>query len=97
MASEESTDWVSLGRDSYGLIEDDRIVAIVYWTPAGAGESLEPGAGPDVLDAGYYVVDVNRPWDHECIVEGAKHDWERVCQSASQEFFNQRARREPGG
>jgi hypothetical protein len=86
--------WVRLGAAAYGLIVEDRIAAIVYFTPSAAGEQLEPGEGPSVLDCGYYLVDINAPWDHECIAVGTDLVWETVCEDASREYLGQRNRRQ---
>jgi hypothetical protein len=82
--------WVELGRQARGLVQAGAIVAVVYWAPADVGEYGEPGGEPVLVAAGYYLVDVNAPADHICVVEGdepsASWDDDEVLLLAADEY-----------
>ena len=92
--------WIELGRQARGLVHAGAIVAVVYWAPADVGEVGGPGGDPVLVVAGYYIVDVNTPADHVCVVEGdepsASWDDEEVLLLAADEYARNRGPRKGG-
>lgn len=81
--------WVELGAAAYGLVHEGSMVAVLYWEPADASETL--GGEPAVTPAGFVLVDCARPQDHRMILEcddWAKVDGGDVLELASRTHFD---------
>jgi hypothetical protein len=87
MAAESLTlDWVEVGRSAFGLVHDGRVVALVYWRGADAGELEGFDCEPVVVDAGFSWVPSDAPWDHFYLFEApepSEGDWERARRAAA--------------
>ena len=78
--------WIALGRQAFGLIEVDHVVAVVYWSSPDVG--VDESSEPVVADAGYFLVDCGRPTEHVWIVDGV--EWEEARARAAREFHHRR-------
>ena len=37
--------WIELGQQAFGLVDDERIAAVLYWSPADVGEQQSKAKG----------------------------------------------------
>jgi hypothetical protein len=85
--------WASLGRHAVALIEDERIVAVVYWTTGDVVDEESPSDDSGICEAGWYLVETGRPDEHECLAEGSLDLWSDALKTAEEIWL---ARRTPG-
>jgi len=78
--------WISLGQNTFGLIEADRIVAVVYWADSETG--LDERRKPTVHEAGYFLVECEHPKEHVWIIDGV--NWNEGRSRAAWEFHARR-------
>jgi hypothetical protein len=87
MAVESITlEWVEVGRSAFGLVHDERVVALVYWRGADAAVVEGLDCEPVVVEAGFSWVPTDAPWDHFYLFEASepsKRDWERARRDAA--------------
>ncbi len=81
--------WISLGQSAFGLIEVDRMVAVVYWADSESG--LDARRKPTVHEAGYFLVECADPKEHVRIVDGV--NWDEALARAAWEFHARRRTR----
>jgi hypothetical protein len=72
---QHSHHWMKLGEHAFGLVEDGRMVAAVYWMPAETGDQDAAEGEPLVAAAGWYLVDARTPDAHESLVVGGEQIW----------------------
>ena len=86
--------WTSLGRHAVALVEDERIVAVVYWTGGDIVDEEPPSDDAGISQPGWYLVETGRPDEHECLAEGGLGLWSDALKTAEEIWM---ARRQPGG
>jgi hypothetical protein len=83
-------DWVAVGVSAFGLVQDDRILAVVYWSPADVAETADGGHEPVVTEAGFSWVASDAPWDHFYLCGAphpSDHEWSRARELAAHAYF----------
>jgi hypothetical protein len=88
-------DWVAIGVSAYGLVRDDRILALVYWSGADVAELAGGDHEPVVTAAGFSWVACDVPWDHFYLFEAphpSERDWRRARVLGASAYFEQAGR-----
>ncbi|MCW3049888.1 MAG: hypothetical protein JWO74_4172 [Solirubrobacterales bacterium] len=91
MAVESITlEWVAVGCSAFGLVHEERVVALVYWRGADAAELTGADCEPVVVEAGFSWMPFDAPWDHFYLFaapEPSPGDWERARREAASAFL----------
>lgn len=83
--------WVRITPEAWGLVEVDRMVAVVVKSESEPG--VDESGEPIVAEAGYYLTDCERP-RNTFLIAAPHTDWDEARLRAAAEFH---ARRLSGG